>query len=117
MGFINTERRRGVMRAGLPLIAAGTVSVPGVNAAISPKVPGKTKVVALFGTNDTHNGVGYEINVRKIFESKRDWQLIFVRANKFFTPELISDADLLITCQMKGADPIDFFSGEGGGDG
>jgi len=114
MGFFSQVRSRGVLRAAFPLLAAETSAVPGVNAAISPKAPGKTKVVAIFGTNDSHNGVGYEINVRKIFESKEDWQMIFARANKFFTPELISDADLLITCQARTADPIDLFTEEGG---
>ena len=114
MGIFNKVGRRRVLRAGLPLLAADTTAVPGVHATISPKVPGETKVVAMFGTDDSHNGIGYEINVRKIFESKRDWRLICVRANKFFTPELIHDADLLITCQMSGADPIDYFTGNGG---
>ncbi|MCE5250983.1 ThuA domain-containing protein [bacterium] len=114
MGLFNKAGRQGVLRAGLPLLAAGTAAVPGVNAAINPEEPGKTKVVAILGTDDSHNGVGYEIQIRKIFESKKDWQLIVVRANKFFTPELIRDADLLITCQKSGADSIDVFSGDGG---
>jgi len=114
MGLFNKVQKRRVLRAGLPSLAAGTAAVSSVHAAIRPKAPGETKVVAIFGTNDSHNGVGYEINVRKIFESKKDWRLICVRANKLFTPELISDADLLIICQMKGADPVDFFTRDGG---
>ena len=113
MGLFNKMRKRGIFRAGIPSLVA-PVAVSNANAAISPKAPGETKVVTIFGSNDSHNGIGYEINVRKIFESKKDWRLICVRANKLFTPELISDANLLITCQMKGADPIDFFSGDGG---
>lgn len=114
MGLFNKVRRRGVFRAGFSSLTAYTAAAPGVHAAIRPKKPGETKIVAIFGTNEAHNGVGYEINVRKIFDSRKDWRLIFVRANKLFTPELISDADLLITCQMKGADPVDLFTGDGG---
>lgn len=72
------------------------------------------KIVAIFGITDWNNGVGHEIAIRSLFASKKDLQLLCVRANKFFTPALISDADLLITCRAGGADPIDFFT-EGGG--
>jgi len=113
MSLFNKVRKRGVLRDGIPSLAA-TVAVTNANAAIKPKAPGETKVVAIFGSNDSHNGIGYEIHVRKIFESKKDWRLISVRANKLFTPELINDADLLITCQMKGNDPIDYFTVDGG---
>jgi len=113
MGLFNKARKRGVLRAGIPSLAA-TFAVSNVNAEIRPKAPGETKIVAIFGSNDSHNGIGYEIHVRKIFESKKDWRLISVRANKLFTPELINDADLLITCQMKGNDPIDYFTVDGG---
>ncbi len=114
MGLFNKVRRRGIIRAGLPSLVAATAVVPDVKAAIRPKAPGETKVVAIFGTNNSHNGVGQEISVRKLFEPKRDWRFIFVRANKLFTPELISDADLLIVSQMWGNDPIDYFA-EGSG--
>jgi len=114
MGLFNKVRKRGIFRAGLPSLVVATAAVPSANAAIRPKAPGETKVVAVFGSNDSNNGIGYEMNVRKIFESKKDWRLISVRANKLFTPELISDADLLITCQMKGNDPIDYFTTDGG---
>ena len=114
MGLFNKVRRRGIIGAGLPSLAAAAAVVPDVNAAIRPKAPNETKVVAIFGTNTSHSGVGQEIYVRKLFESKKDWRLIFVRANKLFTPELISDADLLIVSQMWGNDPIDYFA-EGSG--
>jgi len=113
MSLFNKVRKRGVLRDGIPSLAA-TVAVSNANAAIKPKAPGETKVVAIFGTDDSHNGCGYEIEVRKIFESKKDCRFISVRANKLFTPELISDADLLIICQMKGNDPIDYFTVDGG---
>jgi type 1 glutamine amidotransferase len=81
---------------------------------MKPKAPGETRVVAIFGITDWNNGIGHEIHVRDIFKSKKDWRLVFVRANKFFTPELIGDADLLITCRAGGADPIDLFSADAG---
>lgn len=110
MGLFNKAKRRRALRAGLPLLAASNVVEPHANAALSPKAPGETKVVAIFGITDRHNGIGQEIYIRQIFESKKDWRLVFVRANKYFTPELISDADLLITCRARGADPIDIFT-------
>jgi len=114
MGLFNKVRRQGVIRTGIPSLAALTAARPDAHAALRTKSPGETKIVAIFGITDWNNGVGHEIYVRKIFEIKKDWQLICVRANKFFTPELISDADLLITCRDGGADPIDFFSENGG---
>jgi len=114
MGLFNTVRRRRIVRAGIPLMAASAAAVPDAHAALRPKSPGETRIVAVFGTTDRNNGIGQEIYVRKIFESKKDWRLIFARSNKFFTPELISDADLLITCRDGGADPLDFFTEDAG---
>ncbi|MFC1528883.1 ThuA domain-containing protein [Candidatus Latescibacterota bacterium] len=114
MGLFNKVRRRGLIRTGLPSLATSTTVTPDTNAAIRPKTSGETKVVALFGTTDSNNGLGHELCIRKIFESKKGWRLIFVRANKFFTPQLISDADLLITCRDGSADPIDLFTAESG---
>ena len=54
-----------------------------------------------------HNGVAQETCIRSIFSSKKDWKIIFTRASKLFTPELISDADLLITARTSIPDPID----------
>jgi hypothetical protein len=71
---------------------------------------GKIKVVGLFGITERYNGIGSEIQVRKIFESKKEWSFLFVRANKLFTPDLIKDADLLIISRDGGADPIDLFT-------
>jgi type 1 glutamine amidotransferase len=73
--------------------------------AIKPKAPGETKVVAVMG-DYWHNGVSQEIHIRRIFDSEKNWRIIFVRAGKFFTPELISDADLLITARYDGPDSI-----------
>jgi len=71
------------------------------------------KVVAIFGITDWNNGVGHELCIRKIFKSL-GWQMVFVRANKFFTPGLISDADLLMVCRNGDPDPIDLFAENSG---
>ena len=112
MGLSNKMRRNGMLGAGLASFAA-VASTPEVSAAIRPKAPGETKVVAVFGITDKYNGIGHEVCVRQIFESKKDWRLIFVRANKLFTPQLISDADLLLICRDNNPDTIDL-SGEDG---
>jgi type 1 glutamine amidotransferase len=112
MGLFSKVRRGGMLGAGLASLA-GAVSTPEVGAAIKPKVSGETKVVAVFGITDNYNGIGCEVYVRQIFESKKDFRLIFVRANKMFTPQLISDADLLMICRDNSPDPIDL-SGEDG---
>jgi type 1 glutamine amidotransferase len=83
-------------------------------AAIKPKAAGETKVVALLGNTEWNNGLGHELCIRKIFASKKDWRLIFVRNSKAFTPNLIADADLLITCRAEGKDPIDLSSPDSG---
>ena len=114
MALFNKIRKPRAFKAALPSLAVAAVSVPEVNAALRPKASGETKVVALFGTTDSNNGVGQEIHVRKIFESKKDWRFIFVRANNFFTPDLLSDADLLIICRDGGSNSIDFFTTDSG---
>ena len=112
MGLNNKEKRKEMLGAGLASFAAAA-STPEVSAAIRPKASGETKVVAVFGITDKYNGIGHEVCVRQILESKKDWRLIFVRANKMFTPQLISDADLLMICRDNSPDTIDL-SGEDG---
>ena len=112
MGLFNKVRRKGMLGAGLASFAAAA-STPEVGAAIKPKASGETKVVAVFGITDKYNGIGHEVCVRQIFESKKDWRFIFVRANKMFTPQFISDADLLMICRDNSPDTVDL-SGEDG---
>ena len=114
MVSFDKEGGRGALTTGLT--AAGTAFAAASEAisASKPKTSGETKVVALFGTTERYNGIGHEIHVRKIFESKTDWRFVFVRANKLFTPDLIRDADLFIVCRDGGADPIDLFTESGG---
>ena len=114
MVTFNKVRKGGVIIAGLSSSVATAGAVGVAHAAIRPKASGETKVVAVLGTTDWNNGLGHEIWIRNIFASKKDWRIICVRANKLFTPPLISDADLLITCRAGGADPIDLFTEDGG---
>ena len=74
----------------------------------------KIKIVALFGTTERYNGIGHEVNIRRIFQSKKDWTFTFIRANKLFTPELIADADLFIVGRDSTIDPVDLFSPDAG---
>lgn len=107
------EHRHSIVKTGIAsLAAAATATAAG--AAPKPKASGETKIVALFGTTETNNGIGHELQVRNIFKTKKDWRLIFVRANKFFTPELIADADLLMVCRDGGIDPMDLFASDAG---
>jgi len=94
--------RRTALKSGLAVAAATVASAPESKAALRPKAPGETKVVAIMGHDAMHNGVAYEVYIRRIFRSKKDWRLIFCRSNKYFTPGLISDADLLMTSLFGG---------------
>jgi len=94
--------RRKMLKAGLVTAATAAVSPRGVHAGIAPKKPGETKVVAIMGHDVMHNGVAYEVYIRHIFRTKKNWRLIFCRSNKYFTPELIKDADLLMTSLFGG---------------
>jgi len=93
--------RRNALKAGLAT-AAAAVGAPESHAAAAAKAPGETKVVAIMGHDAMHNGVAYEVYIRRIFRSNKDWRLWFCRSNKYFTPELISDADLLMTSLFGG---------------
>jgi len=95
-------RMVGAGSAGAASAFAGT---PAAEAALEPKRPGETKVVAVMG-DYWHNGVAQELEVRKLFSPKKDWRVVFVRASRFFTPELLADTDLLITARYNGRDSI-----------
>jgi len=60
------------------------------------------------GGDRGHNALPLEYHIRTMFSSKQDWRILFVQANRFFTPELIADADLLITSRHSRADDIDW---------
>jgi len=95
----------GLLKNGIASLAAVSSVTPDASAAIAPKRPGETKIVAVMG-DSAHNPISQENNVRRIFSSKKDWRIIFVRAGRFFTPELLSDTDLLITARYSGNDSI-----------
>lgn len=97
MGKVKKHSRRNVLKTGIASLATAAVSAPQAHGAIRPKAPGETKVVAIMGHDAMHNGVAYEVYIRSILSSKKNWRVIFCRSNKYFTPELISDADVLMT--------------------
>jgi hypothetical protein len=69
----------------------------GAAATPAPKAPGETKIVVMMGHDGMHNDVSYEMEIRSIFASKKDWRIWAARTNKVISPELIADADLIIT--------------------
>ena len=96
--------RRTALKTGIASVgAAGALTA--VDAQAYAKKPGETKVVAVMG-DYWHHPFAQEIHVRGIFSSLPDWRIMFVRASRFLTPELISDADLLIAARYGGRDAI-----------
>ena len=107
--------RRNVLKTGLAAVAAATVPATGADAAFPrPKAPGETKIVVMMGHDGMHNDVSYEMHIRSIFTTKKDWRIWAARTNKVITPELIADADLIITQRF--GDPYEW-SAEGLADG
>ena len=86
-------------------LASGPASTnaPGT---VFPKRSGETKVVAFMGGDYGHNRIPYEMHIRELFAPAENWRILFVRAGRFFTPELISDADLLILSRHSRPDDI-----------
>ena len=101
----NKPSRRTALKTGLASIAASSVVVPKAKAAVRQKVPGETKIVAVMG-DYWHPAVSQEHHIRGIFSSKKDFKIYFVQASRYFTPELISDADLFISARYGGRDSI-----------
>ena len=106
MNLFNKKRRKSVFISGSGALAAVATVKPKAGAALKPKAPGETKVVAIMGGDYGHNSIPLEMHVREIFSSKKDWRVLFVQAARFFTPELINDADLLITSRHSRPDDI-----------
>ena len=98
--------RRHALTAGVAALSATVLASPYIHAADMTKTSGETKIVAFMGGDYGHNRVPYEIHIREIFSAKPDWRIIFVQASDFFTPELISDADLLILSRHSRPDDI-----------
>jgi type 1 glutamine amidotransferase len=55
------------------------------------------KIVLVASTDRRHNGLAHELAIRELFRTKTGWRIQAVRGNRFFTPEIIKDADLLVT--------------------
>lgn len=100
----NTVKRRAFLQTGAVAITAASL-IGTAQAALKPKAADEIKVVCVMGANSP---VAQETSIRSILGGRKNWRLIFVRASKFFTPELIKDADLLITARGAGRDPLSF---------
>lgn len=92
--------RRNALAAGAASAAAMTFGLPSVEAAIRPKAPGETKVVYL-GGDILHCGYTQDISLRCTFRST-GWRFLSTTDARYVTPELISDADLLIITRWGG---------------
>lgn len=108
MSLRKKTSRRAIIKAGLASLASAAVTIPQSQAAIRPKARGETRVVYL-GGDQLHNGLGQRQSIRGIL-SKTGWRLLFTTDARYVTPELISDADLLIITRWGG--PIEGFSPE-----
>ncbi len=100
----NHISRRTILKTGMMSVAAGTAFVPSAHAympdQVKPKAAGETKVVYL-GGDQIHNGIEQEGAMRHM-AGRAGWRIIFSRDARYITPELISDADLLIITRWGG---------------
>ena len=109
MGVLNGKHN--VLSGGFSSLAASQIVTSNAHAALKSKAPGETKVVAVMG-DYWHNPVSQEVQIRNIFSHNKNWRIIFIRSNRFFTPELLSDTDLLINSRSSAPEHIDW-SAEG----
>lgn len=93
--------RRAALKSGVAAIAAGAVLPHAAQAKVSPKKKGETKVVYL-GGDQLHNGLGQYQSLRSVFASA-GWRFMWTQDARYVTPELISDADLLVITRWGGA--------------
>jgi type 1 glutamine amidotransferase len=99
---IHGTTRRNALKAGIASLATATLLTPETpHAALRPKAPGETKVVYL-GGDQLHNGMGQRQELQGVF-SGTDWRLLFATDARQITPELLSDADLLMITRWGGA--------------
>ncbi len=101
MSLIN---RRTALKSGLVSLASAAIITPEGHSAmpgdISPKARGETKVVFL-GGDELHNFATQEPALRKICE-RAGWKFYSVHDARYVTPQLISDADLMIVQRWMG---------------
>ena len=97
----NTSRRT-MIKSGITAIASSVILDSHTSyAAVRPKATGETKIVYL-GGDQLHNGMGQRQELRSVF-SETGWRILFVTDARYVTPELISDADLLMITRWGGA--------------
>ena len=96
----NKTNRRNVIKTGLASVTAAAVSFQESQAAVRPKAKGETKVVYI-GGDGLHSGFTQEGALRGVYRNT-GWRLLFTRDCNYVTPELISDADLLIATRWGG---------------
>jgi len=108
MSFLKKITRRGALKAGIASIAPTVFTKRSARAAAKPKAPGETKVVYL-GGDQLHNGLGQVQSLRSVFKPA-GWRFMWTHDARYLTPELISDADLLIITRWGG--PIEGWSAE-----
>ncbi|MBN1291971.1 MAG: ThuA domain-containing protein [Candidatus Latescibacteria bacterium] len=106
MGSYDRKKETMTM-AGKAASVAAVTAASETQADIKPKTPGETKIVAVLG-DYYHNPISQEVQIRNIFFPEKSWRIISVRSNRFFTPELIKDAELLITSRSSLPEHIDW---------
>ena len=98
MHLLSKITRRELIKTGIASLAAG--ALPTVLPAVA-KSNDRFKIVALMG-DYWHNPIALEQHVRQIFSKTAD--IYFCMASRFLTPEILNDADLLITERWHGPD-------------
>ena len=103
----NKTTRRNIIKAGLGSLASAAIITPEGHAAlpqdIKPKARGETKVVFL-GGDYLHNFSAQERALRRTCE-KAGWTFYSAHDARYVTPELISDADLMMIQRWMGGVP------------
>lgn len=101
MSILRKISRRQAIKAGFASIASTSIMVKQSHAAVRPRATGETKVVYL-GGDQLHNGLGQVQSLRGVFQPAK-WRFIWTSDARYVTPELISDADLLIITRWGGS--------------
>lgn len=96
-----------MLKTGIASVAAAAGMTRNADAAEMAKQPGETKIVAIMG-DYWHNPVAQEYHIRTILSPIQNSRIIFARGPQYFTPELYSDADLLIMCRYDGNDNMGY---------
>ncbi len=106
MRLHNPLSRRTLMKAGTACISSAVIGNTIAHAInMRPKGQFETKKVVYLGGDMWHNGYGQEYDLRATFE-KTDWTITFSQDARYVTPELISDADLVIITRWGAPIPV-----------